>query len=283
MDILDSYNHKSVALGTMHSKETVIGPLFKEHLGVDVVTPDNFDTDLFGTFTQDVTRVSDQQQTAVIKAKAAMELLGLDLGIASEGSFGVHPHMPFVTSNREIVVFIDTTNNLTIFGSHTQAAPYVNTVVAKNVDDVLRFAVSIDFPKHAIVIKQAEHTFDGMVKGIKDKAELIQRAQDMLAKNTTIWLETDMRAHANESRMQNIKAATVDLIDTIKRRCPSCQSPGFHTVESIPGLPCKHCGQPTDVALYDVYHCDVCQYTQKSMYPTGSKTANAQFCDYCNP
>ena len=283
MDILDSYKHTTAALGTKHNKQVVIGPLFKKHLGMEVVIPNSFDTDTFGTFTRDVTRLNSQKNTAALKARAAMKELGLDIGIASEGSFGPHPLVPFGTANTEIVVFIDAKNKLEIYGMHVEAAPYAQSGIVSSVDEIISFARSIDFPQHGIVMRPGEKKYEGMVKGIKDEAELESAAKLLLANHKTIWVETDLRAHVNESRMQHIALATQDLISNIQRLCPQCDMPGFHRIASKPGLPCEHCTRPTGLPLADTYQCDTCGHTNEVQFPDNKETAYAGYCDYCNP
>jgi len=277
------FNNRIAALGTMHQKQKVIAPLFKKQLGITVKVPDNLDTDRFGTFTLDKKRSGNQKETAIIKAKAAMELLGLDIGIASEGSFGPHPAIPFANVNIEVVVYIDTKLSLQVFGGSIEVTNYAHNTTATSLEEVLDFAERIDFPKHGIVMRKAEKNYSKMIKGITSMKELTESAQQLLGKHKSIWLETDFRAHVNQTRMKNIKKATEDLIANLNRQCPECSMPGFHRIAPKPGLPCETCGLPTDTPLYDVYACDICKYTQDIIYPSGKKTAYAGYCDYCNP
>lgn len=277
------FSSRRAALGTKHNKEQVIASLFAEELGIGVIVPQDFDTDKFGTFTLDKTRKGTQKQTAVIKARAAMDALGLDIGIASEGAFGPHPGLPFGIANTEIVVFIDDKNDLEIYGSYVEAAPYAQSCSASSMEEVVSFADRVDFPKHGIVMRAAEKKYKRMVKGIVSRQVLESTAKKLLAKHKTIWLETDFRAHVNETRMKNIALATQDLISTIKRLCPMCETPGFHRITPRPGLPCEQCARPTDVPLIDVYKCDRCAHQKEVEFPNKKKTAYARQCDFCNP
>lgn len=277
------FDNRVAALGTMHQKQKVIAPLFKKELGIAVTVPEDLDTDKFGTFTMDKKRTGSQKETAIIKAKAAMELLDLDMGIASEGSFGPHPAVPFGIANIELVVFIDKKLDLEIFGGHIEIVSFAHNTTAHTVDEVLAFAQTINFPKHGIVIRRSDKDYRDMIKGIVSKDELVQTSTGLLSKYKSIWLETDLRAHVNQSRMKNIELATIDLIENIKRLCPNCQSPGFHKVSPKPGLPCELCGRPTDIPLYDVYECNKCNFTKDVIFPNQKETAYAGYCDYCNP
>ena len=277
------FNKRHAALGTKHKKEKVITPLFQQELGILVRVPYDYETDQFGTFSLDKPRSSNQKNTARLKARGAMELLGLDIGIASEGTFGPHPQLPFGIANTEIVIFVDDKYGLEVFGGSVEPVTYAQNIVAHSIDEVIGFANNIGFPLHGIVIRKAEKNYKDMVKGIINKEELTEVASRLLQKNKSIWLETDFRAHVNHSRMQNIRRAVEDLISNLKRHCPKCDMPGFHRITSKPGLPCESCGHPTDMPLYDVYKCDKCDFEQDLIFPNDKEIAYAGYCDYCNP
>ena len=74
---------------TQHGKEREMAPLFADGLDVRLELAMGFDTDSFGSFTREVARQGNQLEAARAKATKGMELLALDFGIASEGSF--HP------------------------------------------------------------------------------------------------------------------------------------------------------------------------------------------------
>lgn len=280
---MTSSNQSRAALGTKHHKEQVIAPLFLKELGLTVEVPANFDSDAFGTFTLEIPRLGTQKETAVTKARAAMAALGLNVGIASEGAFGFHPLIPFGTASIEMVVFVDDTHNLEIFGFHVAAAPYVQSAEVSSLAEVLAFAEGIDFPAHGIVLRPAQKKYQGMVKGIVTHKELEAAAATLLSAHKTIWLETDLQAHMNASRMKNIEHATRDLIENIKRQCPACKVSGFHKTGSKPGLPCETCSRPTDLPVADLYICNGCGYQHEAEISNSKKTASASNCDYCNP
>ncbi|MBL7537713.1 hypothetical protein INQ15_25330, partial [Escherichia coli] len=66
------------------------------------------DTDRFGTFSRDVERTGSQLDAARAKIAAAFaEAPDAQFALASEGSFGPHPYIPFAPLAREIVVLAD--------------------------------------------------------------------------------------------------------------------------------------------------------------------------------
>ena len=111
-DYREFFSGRTLVLGTKHEKEKVIAPILERELGVRVVVPDNFETDQFGTFTRETARAGNQLEAARRKVTAAMELLGADLGLASEGSFGPHRDVPFVSQNFELVLLVDKKNDI---------------------------------------------------------------------------------------------------------------------------------------------------------------------------
>jgi hypothetical protein len=96
----------------MHQKEKVISPLLEQELGVKVVLPQNFDADAFGTFTREIRRPRNQLEVARLKAGKALVITCESLIFASEGTFSLHPLLPYLLFNREIVILLDKDNDL---------------------------------------------------------------------------------------------------------------------------------------------------------------------------
>ncbi len=146
LDILEDWKNRSCVLATMHSKERVISPILAEKLGIQPIVPTGFNTDRFGTFTRDIKRVGNQLEAARKKAQAAMEHTGLDLALASEGSFGSHPSIPFIPSNLEIVLLLDKKNGLEIVGHHRTSGIQVYGQEVSTADEALSVAQTWGFP-----------------------------------------------------------------------------------------------------------------------------------------
>ena len=94
------------ALAMMHDKLPLIGPAMADTLGMTVLVA-KVDTDRLGTFTGDIARPGNARHTAIAKARLGMTAAGAKLDLASEGTFGPMPAMPFVTAATELVVFAD--------------------------------------------------------------------------------------------------------------------------------------------------------------------------------
>ncbi|MDX5474475.1 MAG: hypothetical protein LPK00_02960 [Bacillaceae bacterium] len=280
------FQNKKAVIATMHKKEQVIAPILQQELKLNIVIPNDFNTDLFGTFTNEIERAGDQLESARKKAEKALELTGLNIAISSEGSFGPHPFIPFMAINRELLLFIDKENDLEI----TSYVANTNTNFAhqevRNYEEAYEFAVSKGFPTHGVIIKPYVHTTnsDEIIKGIVTEEELKEAVVYTLKKSPeSFHMETDMRAMYNPTRMKNIEIATIDLVKKINTICPVCETPGFEIVERKKGLPCEICHYPTNTTLSIIYHCKKCNYQEEHLYPDKRQFGDAMYCDVCNP
>jgi hypothetical protein len=269
----------------MHHKEKVMAPLLEQQLGVQIVVPQDFNTDAFGTFTRQINRPGDQRYTARLKAEAAMDLTGLSLSFASEGSFGPHPALPYLSYCQEMVILVDRHHDLEIIGqSHSTETNYCAKSVT-SLEEAQRFAQKVGFPTHGLIaLSEAKPTASSVVfKGITTDAQLRENVTELLRQFGQAHLETDMRAMYNPSRMKVIAQATQDLLRKLNQFCPQCGVPGFDVVERQPGLPCELCGLPTPLALTAVQRCQRCSFDQIIPFPNGQKAADPAQCAYCNP
>jgi hypothetical protein len=276
------WRDRLITIATMHHKEKVIAPIIKAEIGVRAIVPADFDSDRFGTFTRDIARMGNQLEAARQKALAALELTGGDLAIASEGVFIPYPSYPALPYNQEIVLFLDLINQLEVVSRFDSTETNFSHICVKFFRQVEGFAKQIGFPDHALVVIEANGEIH---KGIQDIAQLkeiveigLQRSPDR-----SLHLETDMRALFNPTRMKNIERATLNLVQKLKSLCPECEFPDFAIAESKTGLPCEFCGLPTKLVKSQICKCQKCQFTQTVHFPNGQKTADPQYCQYCNP
>ena len=278
------FSDRLVVIATMHRKELVIAPILQTSLGVRIAVPENFDSDLFGTFTRDVDRPANQVETAKLKAEAALELVDADLAIASEGSFFPHP-MLGIAYNREIVFLLDKKYNFTVYGEFISTDTNFRHQVISSYEQAYDFAVKVGFPNHAIVLRQdakisAKET---IYKGINSEDLLKESVHELLKQSPQIHIETDMRSLYNPTRMSNIAKATEDLVRKLQQLCPNCNFVNFDVVKKIKGLPCELCGLPTQITRAHIYGCDRCQFQREVLFPEKIQIADPMHCDYCNP
>ncbi|PSB16218.1 hypothetical protein C7B76_12090 [filamentous cyanobacterium CCP2] len=282
--IQNLFHSRTGVLATMHQKEQVIRPILAQ-VGLQIVVPPEFNTDEFGTFTRDVKRPADQLNTARLKAQKAMDLTGLTLAVASEGSFGPHPSIPFVACDREIVMLIDRMHDLEIVGQALSTETNHRSQMVTTLKAALTFAEKIGFPTHGLVaMPEAQPSPDSpIVKGITNETQLLETVDRLLKQYGQAHLETDMRAMYNPTRMNVIAQATDDLLHKLQQCCPQCGVPGFTVIEHKAGLPCALCRSPTELALMAVYRCQKCDFSSVSYFPNGQEFADPAQCLYCNP
>ena len=275
------------ALATRHGKEQVIGPTLEAELGVRVDVVRDLDTDRFGTFTGEIPRQGTARDTARPKARAAIEAHGrARFGLSSEGSFGPHPAVPLVAGGVELVLLIDRETDLELTGLDVTMETNFASVCVTSVAEASSFASQVSFPSHGLIVTAAPHEKPepalGMRKGIVDPADLRQAVEEALRLHGRVWLESDMRAHLNPTRMRSVERAVLALVRAAHSLCPTCGRPGYVPVERVGGLPCADCGEPTGKARAEVLACAGCGRREECPL-AGASQATAFDCPYCNP
>lgn len=280
------FSGRTAVLATMHGKQAAIAPVLEEALGLRIEAAVGLDTDRFGTFTGEVSRVGTQREAARAKAETALSLTGADLAIASEGSFGPHPVVPFARANRELVLLLDRREGLELAGHVLTTATNLDHAVVSKWEEALAFADRVGFPDHGLVVRLGPDARGSRVlaRGIVTPEAL----EAALAEALHAWpggvvIETDMRAHVNPTRMRAIRQAAEDLVRLVDTCCPACDAPGFDVTAVVPGLPCAWCRLPTALALAHVLSCGRCGREQRRAYPDGETLADPGRCEHCNP
>lgn len=280
-----SLRNRFAVLATMHRKEQVIAPLLEQELGLQITVPPDLNTDVFGTFTRDVKRLDTQIETARAKAAKVIELTGEPLALASEGSFGPHPLVPYLATNYEIVLLLDQSYGLELIGQAFSTETNYRHQLVESLQEACQFAQEVGFPEHGLVVMGGDPLMEGsqIIKGITCADQLTDAFRVARRNSQKVYLETDMRALYNPSRMRVIRQATQDLLRKIAQTCPQCSWPGFDIVERKPGLPCRLCYQSTQLTRSALYRCQHCKFSQEELFPDGRNTADPGECDYCNP
>ena len=277
------FKGRKLIIATKHGKEKVIAPFLEQGLGVKCFVAIDLDTDKLGTFTGEVERNDDPLTTARNKCYMAMDLTNCDLAIASEGSFGPHPTIFFIPADDEILIFIDKINGLEIIVRELSTETNFNGSEIKTKEKLLEFAANANFPSHGLILRKSRYEFADIVKGITNVEELINVFNSLIDKFGTAYIETDMRAMYNPTRMKVIESVAKKLIKKINTLCPVCNMPGFGITNAKEGLPCELCNFPTRSTISYIYSCQKCNYKKEEKYPKGKQTEDPMYCDYCNP
>ncbi|PWH85679.1 DUF6671 family protein [Brumimicrobium oceani] len=277
------FKGRKLAIATKHEKEKVIGSLMKEKLGVSFEVPALIDTDIFGTFSGETTRNDDPITTARKKCELAMQLTNTDLAIASEGSFGTHPHLFFASADDEIIVLMDKKNKLEITARELSTSTNFDGQTICTEKQLIQFAEKALFPSHGLILKRSEQDHSLVLKDFTNLDHLRKEFKLLLSHRGSVFIETDMRAMMNPTRMKVIEKATQKLIEKIQSCCPECHTPGFSVTQSKAGLPCDLCGFPTPSTLYHLLSCAKCDFKRKVLFPHKKEKEEAMFCEHCNP
>ena len=278
-----SYTGQSVALLTQHGKESVIAPVLEPALGCRVERVEGYDTDLLGTFTREIPRAGTQLEAARRKAYIGMELARLPIGLASEGAFGPDPITAMFSWNVELLIFVDDPHGLEVIGV-AQGKSNFDHQLAEDWAAAEVFARRVGFPEHHLVARPDGEDDQRIRKGLATWPALEAGFAWALAQSASdrVFLETDMRAHANPTRMDNIRLAAEDLVRKLQSRCPACGAPGFWIVERVAGLPCRACSAPTRETRAEVHGCIKCAH-RTTHERADQQTVDPSRCDYCNP
>lgn len=277
------FQNRKLLIATKHHKEKVIAPILEKELGVHCFVDPTFDTDTLGTFTGEVERNLDPIATAREKCLQAMQQNNCDLGIASEGSFGPHPSLFFIHADDEFLIFIDQKNKLEIIVREISTTTNFNGTQIETQKELFEFAEKVYFPSHGLILRKSKDDNTEIHKGITDREILKKLFEHFNTQYGSVYVETDMRALYNPTRMEVIKKATQKLVDKIKSSCPQCTTPGFGIMEVRTGLECSLCGLPTKSVKSHIFICQHCQFTQEEMYPHKKTSEEPTYCDYCNP
>jgi hypothetical protein len=279
------YKGVEIVLTTKHEKERVIEPAFAEILGACIRSLD-LDTDTLGTFSGEVERTGNALECVKHKCEWGMQQAKADFGLASEGSFGPHPYLPFVQANAEILYFIDLQRNIHLHLTEISTATNYQMKMVSSIKELQKFAEDAKFPFHALIV-QPNSAKRGtlMFKGIQQIEQLIDAFQDCVQKSTDrlAWVETDMRAHLNPSRAQVIASLARKMATRLSNLCPECHAPGWGIVDVELGLECSWCASKTENIKFEIFGCTKCSYKEKSIPAHGMEKADPAYCSYCNP
>ena len=235
------------------------------------------DTDTLGTFTGEQPRKGSQLDAAMTKAKLGCELNQTRYGLGSEGSFGPDPYMGVSAWGIEMLALWDSEKN---YGVHAMVqGPQTNFAheTVASWQQAEAFAKTAGFPLHGVIVgKPGQEVFH---KTLQSWPALQESVTQGLARGP-VWLETDMRAHRNPSRMAMIAKTAQALAERLAKACPACGLPGFGPQAMVPGALCSTCQQPTQSARAQVLACNCCNFTQEE--PIRSHVS-ADRCQFCNP
>ena len=284
LPVTQGYQGKDVALATLHGKERVIAPVFRRQLGARVVIA-AVDTDSLGTFSGEIERTASPGQVVLAKARMGMTALGVPRGIATEGSFGPHPAIPFLVIHHELVAFIDEEAGVEIVEQQFFHRSIYDSIEVRSILEAQEFLKKNRFGRYGVIVQARDRDACPAIKGIRSMDELDVAVQQIkiVTGCSSVRLLTDMRAHMNPLRMWRIRGLAQALARRLGECCPACAAPGWGQTGREGGLRCRDCGARTEATQALIYSCSACSFKQRVPRPDGKRFASARECPLCNP
>ena len=278
------FRGRHITIATKHGKEIALAPLVSTLLQAIPITCNTIDTDQFGTFTGETARTGSPVDALRAKTKLAQDITGHRRFIVSEGSFGAHPSVPFITANEEWLLYTDLDLQHEVLVRSISTETNYERQEVKTIDDLKAFISDKDFPEDGLIlIAKEQQTILDVIIDFQNEEALFSAFNKLKERFQRIEIQTDMRAHKNRLRMKHIESTGRKLIERMLSACPECHFPGFGITELEKGLPCRYCQSPTNDILAAYQECSNCHFNSRIMYPNDRRFADPGTCNFCNP
>jgi len=219
--MISYFHNKTCLIVSKHQKEIVIAPILKAKLGMICVSNSTIDTDALGTFTGDIERVKSPYETVKEKCLLAMNQPKIDFIIANEGSFGLHPFIPLITADEEFICLYDVHENEFITEKMLFYETNFSSVKITNLVELDTVLLNLKFPSHGIILRST----GVIIKDLFDLSIIRSSINKILIQEGYCFIDTDMRAMHNPTRMKCIEQLTNRLAKTLLSSCDEC---GWH-------------------------------------------------------
>jgi hypothetical protein len=280
---LISFLGKTFVVASMHQKAEAMASVLEKELGMRFLGEVNVNTDLLGTFSGEVPRTLEPLDAAREKCRMALSEKDSSVAIATEGSFFPHPSIPFALLHTEHILFYFPQENFEFHVVHHTTQTNFNGKLLHSISEAVDFAKDCLFPSHGIIVKAGAEDVRFVKKDCSTWEELNQAIEKCLELHGQVYLETDMRAMRNPTRMEQIREATKKLATLLAQHCPVCEKPGFGKEKSLPGLECELCHAPTQLEKRRIKVCSFCMHSEPAATSTAEMKASAMYCNFCNP
>lgn len=261
-------------------KGAVLEPLFLA-AGIGPFTAlDGYDTDQLGTFTGEVARFGTQREAARKKATLALALSEAAMGLGSEGSFSLGT-FGLGSVNLEVLVLIERATGLEVVEQAVASGRHIGAELSSKAQ-LFDFATGASFPSHGLVVSVTRKDRP-IAKGIRTWAAL-ELAFSTAQRDSTdgrVFVQSDLRADQNASRMSTIEEAGRSLLRVWNSKCRAFSSPGFAVISETPGRLCSGCGLPTELTSSTTLKCQRCD--AQAVRRNDGLRASPSYCQHCNP
>ncbi|MEX1663661.1 DUF6671 family protein [Thioclava sp. 15-R06ZXC-3] len=125
-----------------------------------------------------------------------MDISGCDLGLASEGAYGSHPHLLLIPADFDVAAFVDSRTGQELTEKMADEAPIYDHVTLAPNDDARGFLEPIGFPAQRVIIKPgASDTGPCIAKGIGDFEAFTtnRHSAQLVSFDEQVFVQTVMR------------------------------------------------------------------------------------------
>jgi hypothetical protein len=138
--------------------------------------------------------------------------------------------------------------------------------VVEAFEELEEFAVQTLFPSHALVLRPNDPVDNTILfQGIYAQNELESAFYEAFrhSRDGRVWVQTDMRAHMNPTRMTVIKEAADKLAQRLATACPDCGAPGWGSIHAERAVLSAISAHPTRMNDSQTFGCVLCQHTEE--------------------
>lgn len=181
---------------TSSDRGWAFGPTLLKQLGLSLVLTHQIDTDALRTFTGEIARIGTIKEVARKKTLLGMNISGCDLGLASEGAYGPHPHLLLIPAGLEAAAFVDSRAGQELTEKMADEAPIYDHVTLTPNDDARGFLERIGFPAQRVIIKPgASDTGPCIAKGTGDFEAFTtnRHSAQLVSFDEQVFVQTVMR------------------------------------------------------------------------------------------
>lgn len=203
------YAGKVVILHSNEAKSVAIGPPLWERLRMSTLEY----VWNWGEATSSIhetCREEDVVSRARQKCDVVIERLGdkVEFVIATEGAILFDSRVPFPRRHLEVIYFIDRPHGFHLHMSRSSTLTNYARGEVRSLEDLFAFAKQAKFPSHSLLIGpnccSCAREYPVQVNRYDDLVEAFTSSMS-LSPDRSVWVETDMRAWANPSRMRIIR------------------------------------------------------------------------------
>lgn len=277
------FSGKPLHVVSKHHKQQCFEPALFGRLGFVCDTVAEVDTDMLGTFSGEVERTLAPLDCAREKCRQALAYCSDGYLLASEGSFGAHPTLGWVSTGEEWLVFYDIKEQFEVV---VRNATFDTCFLGESVtseQQCLQFLNKVGFPAQGILLKNSRENAQLICKQLHTQQEVLDKFAEWVSSGYSPYIETDMRAMKNPTRQQHLIQMGHLMADALSSICNACGWYGFSVTSLERGLPCSWCGNATESLLAEIYTCKRCHHSERIQFPKGIEQEDPQFCNYCNP